>query len=326
MWGIALATTLLFAGQISAGASSRNAGLVMRKVNSLETDMKRYVESLVEPVEEEKRSMEKREANMTTWNLETQAACSSALSLMNGTTTNPSGMAVCYNIPTLDSTTGVFEADLRLYMIAPATGDFASIPTENVMVALNYAGATVSAVNSTQLKARTDESLISWPRGEKGVEKRAAMPVETQVYYFVGQINKAQLTTGATNATLEKLVTPQVTLTGTATNGQTVNTTLSSSDATFVYGVFSRAVSDGSTFTKSQPQIAPIQTLVVAKDAPFIVPGTAILIFPIGGIITAIWTVLFVGAIGYGTYGRMQFADQFKRRTNAANKGNTARI
>lgn len=127
------------------------------------------------------------------------------------------------------------------------------------------------------------------------------------------------------SATLEKLVTPTVTLTGTS-NGQSVNTTLSSNEATFVYGTFSKAVSDGTTFTKSQAAIAPIQTLVVAKDAPFILPGTGILIVPVGGVITAVWAVLFCGTIAYGTYGRMQFADQFRRRSAIAAKGNQSRI
>lgn len=134
------------------------------------------------------------------------------------------------------------------------------------------------------------------------------------------------MTDNISSATLERLVTPTVTLTGTSSTGQLVNTTLPSNQATFVYGAFSKAVSDGTTFTKSQAAIPPIQTLVVAKDAPFIVPGTAILIAPIGAIITGVWTVLFCAAIGYGTYGRMQFRDQFRRRAAVASKGNLSRI
>lgn len=117
-----------------------------------------------------------------------------------------------------------------------------------------------------------------------------------------------------------------MTLTGIANNGQSVNATLSNNEASFVYGTFSRTVSDGTTFTKSQAAIAPIQTLVTAKDAPFVLPGTSILIVPVGGVITAAWAVLFCGTIAYGTFGRMQFADQFRRRSAIATKGNQARI
>lgn len=186
MWGVAVATSLLLAGQVSAGAI-KTEGLV-RRDDSMEQNMRRYVEALVEPVEK------RQTMNTTDWNVETEAACTSALAEMNGTTSDPSGMAICYNIPTLDSQTGVFQADLRLYQIAPPTGDFAGISSDQVMVGLNYAGATVSPVNSsTFVKARSEESLISWPR-----EKRASTPTQAQAYAFVGQINKADLTTGMT--------------------------------------------------------------------------------------------------------------------------------
>jgi hypothetical protein len=76
---------------------------------------------------------------------------------------------------------------------------------------------------------------------------------------------------------LQKILVPTVTLTGQGATGQTVNTTLSNDQATFVSGVFAAAV----TPTKSRVQ-PPIQTLVVASGSPFVVPGLNILIFPIG--------------------------------------------
>jgi hypothetical protein len=123
------------------------------------------------------------------------------------------------------------------------------------------------------------------------------------------------------SAALQKVLVPTVTLTGTDGTGATVNTSLSSDEATFVSGVFAAQVS----VTKSQVQ-APIQTLVVQSDAPFVVPGLNILIVPIGLIITSIWTVLFLGTIAYGTVGRMQFREQYRRRSARAEKGDLARI
>jgi hypothetical protein len=124
------------------------------------------------------------------------------------------------------------------------------------------------------------------------------------------------------SATLEKLLIPTVTLTGMETNGQTVNTSLSSSEATFVNGVFAKAA----TTTTASAVSSPIQTLVVASNAPFVVPGLKILIFPIGGIITGVWAVLFMAAVGYGTIGRIQFRDSYRRRSAIAAKGDLARI
>jgi hypothetical protein len=120
---------------------------------------------------------------------------------------------------------------------------------------------------------------------------------------------------------LEKTVVPTVTLTGIDSNGLQVNTTLATGEANFVSGVFAQKA----TVTKTSVQ-SPIQTLVVASDAPFVLPGLHILIFPIGGIITGTWAVLFIATIAYGTFGRMQFRDQYKRRSMRAEKGDLARI
>lgn len=123
------------------------------------------------------------------------------------------------------------------------------------------------------------------------------------------------------SAALQKVLVPTVTLTAVNATGQTVNTTLSSNEATFVSGVFATQVVP----TKSQVS-PPIQTLVVASGAPFVVPGLHILIFPIGGVITGIWAVLLIITIGYGTVGRIQFRESYRRRSARATKGDMARI
>ena len=160
--------------------------------------MRRYVDSIVEPIE--RRQSSTSSTNVTQWDAQTMAACITALEALNGNASNPSGMAVCYNIPYLDNSTGVFQADLRLFTISAPSGAFANIPSQNVMVGLQYSGATVSAVNASSLKRRGDAvSLISWPRSVDGVEKRqAAVPTMAQSYAFVGQINKNLLTSTTT--------------------------------------------------------------------------------------------------------------------------------
>lgn len=120
---------------------------------------------------------------------------------------------------------------------------------------------------------------------------------------------------------LQNVLVPTVSLTGTDSTGKKVNTTLSSQEATFVSGVFATVT------TPTASQISPpIQTLVVAADKPFVLPGVNILIFPIGAIITGAWAILFCGTIAYGTFGRNQFRDDFRRRNARAEKGDLARI
>jgi hypothetical protein len=191
MWFSTIATSLLL-GQVSAGVLGDGTLLVRR--DRTEQKMRRYVDSIVEPIQRRASST----TNATEWNTQTMAACTTALSILNGNASNPSGMAACYNLPYLDNTTGVFQADLRLYSVSAPSGSFANIPSQDVMVGLSYVGATVSAVNASTLMRRGDlVSLISWPRSvDGGLKKRQSTNLTlTQSYAFVGQINKDLLTT-----------------------------------------------------------------------------------------------------------------------------------
>lgn len=197
---LALATSLLFVSQVvSAGVLSDASSQLLRREESMEQKMRRYMDSLiVEPIERRQTPTGTGAVNVTAWDAQTAAACATELEALNGVASNPSGLAVCYNLPFLDNTTGVFEADLRLYMISAPTGGFANIASSNVQVGLAYDGATVSAVNASSLKRRQDEtgtSMISWPRDEDGLQKRVMTPTLMQSYAFVGQINKDLLTT-----------------------------------------------------------------------------------------------------------------------------------
>jgi hypothetical protein len=185
MWQTAF-TTLFLISQAAGGLIGDAAHLVRRE--RAEDLIRRYVDDVVEPIQKRQQAP----VNFTQWDTETQNSCILTLEALNGVATNPSGFAVCYNLPRLDNTTGVFQADLRLFKISEPTGDFANIPTQNVQVSLSYIGATVSAVNMSSVNRRDtnpdETSLISWPRG---LDKRqnAAEPQLIQAYAFVGQIN-----------------------------------------------------------------------------------------------------------------------------------------
>ncbi|APA12797.1 hypothetical protein SS1G_08235 [Sclerotinia sclerotiorum 1980 UF-70] len=327
-WHAAATLSLLLVGHVNASRIMDIAPVVRR--DNKDEVLRRYMDNIIE---DRRRSITDAPAttaatNMSDWNTQTEAACGQALDLLNAQDTNPSGLAVCYNLPYVDNTTGVFKADLRLYNVSAPTGAFANIPSQKVEVALSYEGATVSAVNMSTLMARSDgTSLISWPRK---ISKRQSTPDNStgktftlvQSYAFIGQMNKEYIGMDMDSSTMEALLTPTVSLTGKDVQGGTVNTTLNTNQASFVNGAFSTQAA-GVTKTVAQP---PIQTLVVASESPFVVPGLNILIFPIGGVITGIWAILFIGTISYGTIGRIQFRDQFRSRTARAQKGNMSRI
>lgn len=101
---------------------------------------------------------------------------------------------------------------------------------------------------------------------------------------------------------------PMVMLSAKTTDGRTVNTMLSSKEAAFVNGWFS-----------SKSIALAAQAAELAKvPKPFVLPGTTLGIFPIGLIITGIWSLLFIAAVGAGTYGRYQFRSSFRRKTQRA--------
>ena len=60
----------------------------------------------------------------------------------------------------------------------------------------------------------------------------------------------------------------------------------------------------------------------VISAAPFVVPGQTLdpRVTKAGLIVTLVWTFGFIGVVGLGTYGRIQFREQYRRRvkTDAA--------
>jgi hypothetical protein len=200
MWCSTYTTVLLLVSQLSGGVLGGSLVEVFRRSDNAERDMMAYAEAVVE------RSVEPRQSTATAlkataWNAEATAACISALTNLNGVASNPAGMAVCYNLPFLDNTTGTFEADLRLYMIGQPTGDFTGVPSQNVTVGLQYANASAETIDPNELMRRNLEfSLLSRPiKARDGAVKRQAMvPVMIQMYALKGQIDQNLLTSTMT--------------------------------------------------------------------------------------------------------------------------------
>jgi hypothetical protein len=57
---------------------------------------------------------------------------------------NPSGMAACYNIPFLDNSTGVFEADIRLFRVTQPNGAFTGVKPTDLRLGVMIPQATLS--------------------------------------------------------------------------------------------------------------------------------------------------------------------------------------
>lgn len=185
------------------------AAVLLAAIPLIDASPSLTVRHMEEQVEKRQSTTQLPKMNVTAWDASTSIACTTELQKLNGKASNPAGMSVCYNLPFLDNSTGLFQADLRLYQIAPASGDFAGVPAQDVTVGLQYFGATVQPLNMTALAlqkriefgeswgAGTLKSL-SWPVTRdvdsqlinEIVGRQASVPVLVQSYEFVGQVNK----------------------------------------------------------------------------------------------------------------------------------------
>lgn len=76
------------------------------------------------------------------------------------TVVNPSGMAACFNIPYFDNKTGAFEADIRVYKLTEAVGEFAGIPLSEYALKMNIPQATISNPRRLVDKTRNDQGEV----------------------------------------------------------------------------------------------------------------------------------------------------------------------
>ncbi|PHH60031.1 hypothetical protein CDD81_2199 [Ophiocordyceps australis] len=249
--------------------------------------------------------------NITAWDRETTDACMKALSSLTRSS-NPSGNCVCYNVPSLDTQSGVFEADLRLFRVSDPRDGFAGVAPADINVAVQFSGASVSPVSPEDLMAmdmaptkKTKQSLMT--RAE------THQPQLLRTYMFVGQIDAEKMKTNMSMAELEAVLMPTFTLTAKNLNGGAISTNVSLNEAAFLQGVFSKQVVM-SSFGSAQAAVDAKLDALHNGTVAFVLPGVQIMIFPIGTIITSVWLLLGLTAYGYGTWQRIMYADMYKRQ------------
>lgn len=230
----------------------------------------------------------------------TLQACTAGLQNLTSVL-NEAGFAACYNI--LDwheDMGGMFQADLRLFRLSPATGAFANVTMDNIGVQLSYA-------NSTQYSV-----LMNSKRTKRSLAARQAGPVQIQQFSIVGNM-KMQLNLKKLNTTeLMSLLIPQIQLHAPSTNGTSSISDISSADvAYFVIGQFKGEATPAIAAQATNPLMAQ-EAITVSKG--FVLPGTSLGIFPTGLIITSGWTFLFFLTVILGTWGRIRHRDMYRKR------------
>ncbi|KAL8935744.1 MAG: hypothetical protein Q9216_005280 [Gyalolechia sp. 2 TL-2023] len=247
----------------------------------------------------------------STWLNQTAAACVESLMTLNGKPSNPSGLAACYNVKSWNSTTGVFEADLQLYRIAAATGDWVALMTQAVNVGLSYSGATVapSGRNNKRSEELPSGTLADSSILERSAIRRAAVvaPSLVQDMTFVGKVNKDLMGEVKNRTKAQDFLIPRIALSASDQKGEVITTILSSDEASYVNGVFADSV-------KTSTSAGIPASSVAANAGTFVLPGRTLGIFPTGLIITSAWTLLFIITVGYGTVERIRFREAYRRR------------
>ncbi|KAF1832040.1 hypothetical protein BDW02DRAFT_503955 [Decorospora gaudefroyi] len=250
------------------------------------------------------------------WEQQTKQACTDALGNLNGQASNPSGIAVCYNVPFLDNTTGVFQAELRMFNVSAPINPWVGVTAADVSMTLSYLGATVQNMNGNFSKRDVGGPVIESIEGMLVERQEVSTMTELKVLMYVGRINSNLMGSAMTQESLQPLLVPQIDLAArNPISNEEVETTLSSTEASFVNGIFSKA---GTAPTNADPQAAASASAAVSSAAPFVVPGMTLAFFPIGLVVTSVWAILFFLAVGLGTYGRIQFRDQYRRRVKTA--------
>jgi len=285
-------------------------------------------------------------ADLAKWDAATRAACDTAIRGLDGQVSNPTGLAVCYNLPFLDNSTGVFLAELRMYNVSAPSDPWVGIRMEDINLSLFYLGAMAKnitwppvqspspAPNQKRKKEEVRNVLVD---RQNAAPSPAGTPPMLKVHMFVGQINSNLMGTPMTKyvpshpynpvylpspnslhmhtytslrEALQPLLTPQIDLFTLLSSGADITTTVSSQNASFVNGVFAN---EGTATTKD-PKAAASATVLAAQATPFVLPGTNLAFFPVGLVITCVWTAGLFLAVGAGTVGRMQYREQYRRR------------
>ena len=96
----------------------------------------------------------------TQWNTEATTACMNAIDMLNGNSSNPTGLVACFNVPYLDQTNGTFEAEVRIFNVSIPTGQWVGVTTSQMTVGLNFQDATIQASDSLVKRDMDSQPLL----------------------------------------------------------------------------------------------------------------------------------------------------------------------
>jgi len=110
-------------------------------------------------------------------------------------------------------------------------------------------------------------------------------------------------------------------------SGMMLNASLSTTQASFLVGVFSKQANlttdPKSILGKPAEELAAAQA---GSPTPFVVPGLSLGVEPVGLAVTCIWTFIFTGAVALGTLGRIRFREQYRQQVRGQRNEGVQRL
>ena len=134
--------------------------------------------------------------NITAFESATDYACEETLSSLSRAS-NPSGMSVCYNLASLDTSNGSFEAMLKLYMVSEMRDDWVGVNTSEVDIGLSFDKADVDEVQEESFQGVGMVGGIAKRQEDNTEGEQQAddsdLPALMQSYMIIGMIREADM-------------------------------------------------------------------------------------------------------------------------------------
>ncbi|KAL6719789.1 hypothetical protein ACLMJK_001710 [Lecanora helva] len=246
------------------------------------------------------------------WDNQTEVACSKAVIALHGEAGNAAGLAACYNVRSYNNLTGMFEADLRLYQISSPSGKWTHLQASSETLDVVYTSAKITKSSRLQKREKDTVSLHKDHRTDsphwQHKRSNGTPPRRIQGLTLNGQIGGDMLATTLNASAARSILLPDITFAGLQADGTSISSQLSTDGSSFNHGLFTDSMiqSNGSTPTTRNSGLTFETTLAV---------------FPVGLIITGLWTLLIIFIEIYGLLGRIQARESYRKRVRSRMSG-----
>ncbi|KAK2821842.1 hypothetical protein FQN49_007621 [Arthroderma sp. PD_2] len=237
------------------------------------------------------------------FNTTTASTCLDALSGFKSAI-NPSGIAACYNVAFLNEETNVFGADVKLYAVSEANGEFKNTRWEDYDLKMDSRLIAFSGLKRIFLNSTSDSTANS--------------PRLVMEWQYSGKVNELVQLKKLTADEHRYLLTPNMTLTTNSPSqpGNTIRAKITSDTLSYTAGYLA---SDGhAPYNVTTSNVKTQLKHIILASLEFELPGTRLGIFPMGLIVTGAWTGIFLIILGYGALERKRYRDFHQDRLKYA--------